>query len=88
MSNIANGCFAKELLLNEEMILAKVVGYITSEIEQLQIASVFCVTNLMRNGENYGAEWEMKLRELGTEKQLSSLLSTSNTNLLERYFLE
>ena len=88
MSNVANGYFSKELLLNEEIILAKLVGYITSETEQLQIASVFCVTNLMRSGDNYGAEWEMKLRELGTEKQLSSLLSTTNTNLLERYFLE
>merc|ERR1719244_1942443 len=84
MSNIANGCYAKELLLGEDLILSKIVGYITNEREQLQIASVFCITNLLRNGENYGGDWEKKLRDLGTEKQLSTLLATTNTNLLER----
>lgn len=84
LSHIANGCYAKELLLAEDLILAKVIAYITDESEQLQIASVFCVTNLMRNDDSYAADWEVKLRELGTEKQLSILLTTSNTNLLER----
>jgi len=85
LSNIANGSYAKTLLMAEETLLTKIIYYISSENEQLQTATVFCITNLARNQDNdIDRNHSTKLRDLGAEKQLNMLLNTSNANLLER----
>jgi len=69
----------------DPVLIKKVIGYITSESEQLQVASVFCVTNLMRpGGSNEGGERQAKLRDWGVEKQLQTLLTKTNSNLVDR----
>lgn len=83
LSNIANGCFSKDILMEDSILIKKVIEYITSEREQLQVASVFCVTNLMRSSEG-DRRRQAKLRELGAEKQLQTLLTSTNSNLFDR----
>lgn len=69
----------------DPVLVKKVIGYITSESEQLQVASVSCITNLMRpSGENEGRERQAKLRDWGAEKQLQTLLTKNNSNLVDR----
>ena len=70
--------------MEDAVLIKKVIEYITSEREQLQVASVFCVTNLMRSSEG-DRQRQTKLRELGAEKQLQTLLTTTNSNLFDRY---
>jgi len=86
LSNIANGCFAKNLLMEDLETISKVISYISSNVEHLQVASVFCVTNLMRSTGNPAeiSDRKVKLRELGAEKQLQTLLTTPNSNLFDR----
>ena len=63
--------------MRDEVVIEKVIYYITSTSEQLQVASVFCITNLMRDGGNTNScERQAKLRELGVETQLQTLLYT------------
>lgn len=79
-------------------IVSRVIAYLSSDVESLQVASVFCVTNLIRTGagpvstsnsENLDRqlrlrEIRVKLREMGVEKQLQTLLATANSNLCDR----
>ena len=75
---IRNLRFAKNLLMEDLETIGKVIGYITSNVEHLQVASVFCITNLMRStgSSTEIADRQAKLRELGAEKQLQTLLTT------------
>ena len=81
------------MLMEDLETIHKVIGYISSDVEQLQVASVFCITNLIRAGSGAGStgvggaehvELQLKLREMGAEKQLQTLLTTSNSNLCDR----
>lgn len=51
---------------------------------RLQIASVYCINNLVWNQEDGATERQSKLKEYGVQKQLQSLLSASDTVLFDK----
>jgi len=71
LSNIASGNYAGDILMTDEQILTKIINYIVNSNEQLQMASVYCVSNLIRNANDLRTERRDKLRELGAEKKTS-----------------
>ena len=52
---------------------------------KLQMAATYCVSNLVWSTEEGAVERQQKLRDLGVQKLLQSLLTTSDVNLFERY---
>lgn len=84
ISNIANGSYSGDILMTDEQILLKLISYITNDNEQLQMASVYCVSNLIRNASEFGSERRDKLKNLGVEKKLQGLLTTSSASLFDR----
>ena len=51
---------------------------------RLQIASVYCINNLVWNQEDGASERQAKLKEYGVLKQLQSLISTTDTDLFDK----
>ena len=51
---------------------------------KLQIASTFCISNLLWNVEAGATERQAKLREMGVDKLLETLLSTPDTALFDK----
>ena len=83
-SNIASGSYSGDVLMQDEQIISKIIFYIGSNDEKLQMASVFCINNLIRISPDMGTDRRDKLRELGAEKKLQNLLTTTNTSLFDR----
>ena len=52
---------------------------------KLQMAATYCVSNLVWSTEEGAVDRQQKLRDLGVQKLLQSLLTTSDVNLFERY---
>lgn len=52
---------------------------------KLQTAAVLCVSNLAWKDEEGSVERQTKLKELGVQKLLHSLITTSDQNLFDRY---
>jgi hypothetical protein len=50
----------------------------------LQIAAVFCISNLVWNTDEGANERQSKLREMGVERILRKLLESSDTILLDK----
>ena len=49
------------------------------------MAATYCVSNLVWSTEEGAVDRQQKLRDLGVQKLLQSLLTTSDVNLFERY---
>merc|ERR1712179_828247 len=83
-SNIASGSYSGDVLMGEDEVVSKIIEYTSKNDEKLQMAAVFCISNLIRNTSEQGADRRDKLREKGAEKSLQNLLTTTNTSLFDR----
>ena len=52
---------------------------------KLQIAAIFCISNLVWREEAGSSERQARLRELGVYKLLQQLIMTSDTLLFDKY---
>ncbi|XP_015908463.1 armadillo repeat-containing protein 8 isoform X2 [Parasteatoda tepidariorum] len=84
LANIADGDFAKNFIMSNDDVLKKLISYLTHSNVKLQIAATFCISNLVWKEEEGASERQSKLRELGVQQILQSLLVTSDTTLFDR----
>ncbi|GIX69156.1 armadillo repeat-containing protein 8 [Caerostris darwini] len=84
LANIADGDFAKNFIMSSDKILSKLTIYMVHSNIKLQIASVYCISNLVWKDEDGAAERQMKLKDLGVVQYLQQLLQTGDTTLFER----
>ncbi|XP_077544313.1 armadillo repeat-containing protein 8-like isoform X4 [Haemaphysalis longicornis] len=84
LANIADGDTAKAFIMSNEDVLKKLTTYIAHSNVKLQIAATFCISNLVWSEEEGARERQSKLRELGVQKLLQSLLITSDTTLFDK----
>nr|XP_037282676.1 armadillo repeat-containing protein 8-like isoform X5 [Rhipicephalus microplus] len=84
LANIADGDTAKAFIMANEDVLKKLTTYIAHSNVKLQIAATFCISNLVWSEEEGARERQAKLRELGVQKLLQSLLITSDTTLFDK----
>ncbi|XP_078344831.1 armadillo repeat-containing protein 8-like isoform X1 [Oculina patagonica] len=84
IANIANGSSAKEFVMRDESLLKRLMHYMMSDSVKLQMAATYCVSNLVWSTEDGAVDRQQKLRDLGVQKLLQSLLTTSDVNLFER----
>ncbi|XP_072181255.1 armadillo repeat-containing protein 8-like [Diadema setosum] len=84
LANIADGITAKAVIMSNEDILKKLTCYMRHDNVRLQIASVYCINNLVWNQEDGASERQAKLKEYGVLKQLQSLISTTDTDLFDK----
>ena len=87
IANIANGSSAKEFVMRDESLLKRLMQYMMNDSVKLQMAATYCVSNLVWSTEDGAVGRQQKLRDLGVQKLLQSLLTTSDVNLFERYVL-
>lgn len=85
IANIANGSSAKEFVMRDENLLKRLMHYMMNDSVKLQMAATYCVSNLVWSTEDGAVDRQQKLRDLGVQKLLQSLLTTSDVNLFERY---
>lgn len=84
LANVANGDTAKDFIMMNEDVLKKILNYMIHSDVRLQIAATFCISNLIWSEEEGANERQTKLRELGAQKLLQQLLSTSDTVLFDK----
>lgn len=84
IANIANGSSAKEFVMRDESLLKRLMHYMMNDSVKLQMAATYCVSNLVWSTEDGAVDRQQKLRDLGVQKLLQSLLTTSDVNLFER----
>ena len=71
--------------MGDESLLKRLMQYMMNDSVKLQMAATYCVSNLVWSRKEEGAvERQQKLRDLGVQKLLQSLLTTSVVNLFER----
>lgn len=87
IANIANGSTAKEFVMKDETLLKRLMQYMMNDSVKLQMAATYCVSNLVWSKEEGAVERQQKLRDLGVQKLLQSLLTTTDVNLFERYVI-
>ncbi|BES88986.1 ARM [Nesidiocoris tenuis] len=83
LGNIGDGS-AKEYIMNNEDILKKLQDYMSHSHVKLQIAAIFCISNLVWKEESGSAERQAKLRDIGVVKQLRQLSMTSDSALFDK----
>ena len=71
--------------MGDDELLRTLISCLTSDSQCIQLAAVSCVLNLSSNSEDGALERQTKLRDLGAQKQLQSLLTTPNINLFDKY---
>ncbi|XP_031567039.1 armadillo repeat-containing protein 8-like [Actinia tenebrosa] len=84
IANIANGTSAKEFIVRDEVLLKRLMHYMMHESVKLQMAATYCISNLVWNTEEGALDRQIKLRDMGVQKLLQSLLTTSDAHLFER----
>lgn len=88
IANIANGSSAKEFVMRDESLLKRLMQYMMNDSVKLQMAATYCVSNLVWSTEDGAVGRQQKLRDLGVQKLLQSLLTTPDVNLFERYVFD
>ncbi|XP_067371069.1 armadillo repeat-containing protein 8 isoform X3 [Channa argus] len=84
LANIADGNTAKDLIMTNDDMLQKIKYYMGHSNVKLQLASTFCVSNLIWNEEDGSQERQDKLREMGFVDMLHKLTHSSDHNLSDR----
>jgi len=84
LANIADGDTAKHFIMSNEDVLKKLGSYMMHSNIKLQIAATFCISNLIWNGEEGALERQNKLKDLGVQKLLQQLLTTTDTTLFDK----
>lgn len=84
LANIASGNTSKEFIMSNEEVLKKLLNYMINSNVKLQIAAVFCISNLLWKEEDGAAKRQAKLKEMGVKSALKQLLHTQDTALFDR----
>lgn len=84
LANIADGFSAKDFIMTNDDVLKKITSYLSHSSSKLQTAAVMCVSNLAWKEEEGSLERQAKLKELGVQKLLHSLITTGDQGLFER----
>uniref|UniRef100_A0A674HZS4 Armadillo repeat-containing protein 8 n=1 Tax=Terrapene triunguis TaxID=2587831 RepID=A0A674HZS4_9SAUR len=83
LANIADGTTAKELIMTNDDILQKIKYYMSHSNAKLQLAAMFCISNLVWNEEEGSQERQDKLRDIGIVDILHKLSQSSDPNLCD-----
>jgi hypothetical protein len=86
LTNIANGKTAKDHIMGNDDLVGKIISYLQHNSVRLQISASLCITNLVRKStddEGGSTTRREKLCEMGVDKLLQSLQSTSDPGLAE-----
>ena len=70
--------------MTDEGLLKRLMHYMMNDSVKLQMAATYCVSNLVWSTEERAVDRQQKLRDLGVQKLLQSLLTTSDVNLFDR----
>jgi len=81
LTNIAVGKTSKDFIMGNDDLVGKIVSYLANSNVCLQIAASLCITNLVRGSEEGATGRQQKLREMGVDKLLQSLLSSTDSDL-------
>lgn len=84
LANIGDGDTAKDYIMANEDVLKKLQDYMVHSNVKLQIAAIFCISNLVWKEEPGSAERQAKLKEMGVYKLLQQLIMTSDTLLFDK----
>lgn len=84
LANIGDGESAKEYIMANEDVLKKLTDYMMHSNVKLQIAAIFCISNLVWREEPGASERQARLREMGVFKLLQQLIMTSDTLLFDK----
>uniref|UniRef100_A0A8B9S332 Armadillo repeat-containing protein 8 n=1 Tax=Apteryx owenii TaxID=8824 RepID=A0A8B9S332_APTOW len=84
LANIADGTTAKELIMTNDDILQKIKYYMSHSNVKLQLAAMFCISNLIWNEEEGSQERQDKLRDMGIVDILHKLSQSSDPNLCDK----
>ncbi|XP_066858223.1 armadillo repeat-containing protein 8 isoform X6 [Anser cygnoides] len=84
LANIADGTTAKELIMTNDDILQKIKYYMSHSNAKLQLAAMFCISNLIWNEEEGSQERQDKLRDMGIVDILHKLSQSSDPNLCDK----
>lgn len=84
LANIADGERAKDHIMANDDVLKKLTDYMTHPSTRLQVASIFCISNLVRRGEPGAVERQSRLREMGVLTILHQLVSTPDSLLFDK----
>ncbi|KAF6312484.1 armadillo repeat containing 8 [Rhinolophus ferrumequinum] len=84
LANIADGTTAKELIMTNDDILQKIKYYMGHSHIKLQLAAMFCISNLIWNEEEGSQERQDKLREMGIVDILHKLSQSPDSNLCDK----
>lgn len=84
LANIGDGDTAKDYIMANEDVLKKLQDYMMHSNVKLQIASIFCISNLVWKEESGSAERQAKLKEMGVYRLLQQLIMTSDTLLFDK----
>lgn len=84
LANIADGDFAKNFIMSNEDVLKKLTTYMMHSNVKLQIASTFCISNLIWKEEEGALERQAKLKDMGIQQLLQQLITTSDTTLFDK----
>lgn len=84
LANIADGDIAKDCIMRNNEILKKIQEYMTNSNAKLQVAAIFCVSNLIWKEDSGAIERQTKLKEMGIFKILQQLITTSDSLLFDK----
>ncbi|RZF32139.1 hypothetical protein LSTR_LSTR004002 [Laodelphax striatellus] len=84
LANIGDGDTAKDYIMANEDVLKKLQDYMMHNNVKLQIAAIFCISNLVWKDESGSAERQAKLKEMGVYRLLQQLIMTSDTLLFDK----
>ncbi|XP_052505551.1 armadillo repeat-containing protein 8 isoform X3 [Budorcas taxicolor] len=88
LANIADGTTAKELIMTNDDILQKIKYYMGHSHVKLQLAAMFCISNLVWNDEEGSQERQDKLRDMGIVDILHKLSQSPDSNLCDKHLTD
>lgn len=84
LSNVADGQTSKEFIMNNEDLLRKINSFMTHNSVELQLAAVFCISNLVWSSDDGAIDRQAKLKEMGAQKILQKLLQSVDPILFDK----
>ena len=70
--------------MSDETLLRKLMQYMMHDSVKLQMSSTYTISNLVWHSEDGAVERQTKLRDMGVQKLLQTLITTSDVHLFER----
>ncbi|XP_067928125.1 armadillo repeat-containing protein 8-like [Watersipora subatra] len=85
LGNVADGNASKDYIMNNDDILKKILDYMQHSNKKLNMAALFCVTNLIWDTEETGClDRQQKLLNIGVDKIIEQLKRSPDKVLSEK----